>query len=336
MAPLLMGILLLLNEHRAGHSRSSDDTIWTVQPYRGGNGGIRSLSLCGRRGRRGQSSRGKSRRNTQVSGNGVRARCTEKSGAILNDSRYEVSTHATVSRWDDLCYCSRDAAGPCAFCSDVWKSNRDLRNTLLYYLACQRKAIDCWADDVGVGDGSSFDEMEWQREHTTLVSVVPREHRLSSLRQILAEKEKTSADQVGYVSNSPFLMEGFGIRRSVGSPQEDAGSGARSDEQARSSMLPSQLMTVDLTAGSESPFGSTIPPLSSVIENIPSPLADPRRQLRQASCNTSFNLTPETTSPVRSRILGYADLAYMGCGEIPTQCRIPNPSYGYASSEYHP
>jgi len=57
---------------------------------------------------------------------------------------------------------------PCAACAGRPRNAR-LRAELLAALAAARAALDGWADDVGIGDGDTLDEMEWQPEAERVV-----------------------------------------------------------------------------------------------------------------------------------------------------------------------
>jgi len=59
-----------------------------------------------------------------------------------------------------------------------------------------RAALDAWADDVGVGDGSTIEEMDWQPESMTIV--VPTERRLSEMRRMVHAADTRSAAMPGY------------------------------------------------------------------------------------------------------------------------------------------
>ena len=61
---------------------------------------------------------------------------------------------------------------PCAACAERPRNAR-LRAELLAALAAAAAALDAWADDVGVGDGASLEEMEWQREAEHVVVFAP-------------------------------------------------------------------------------------------------------------------------------------------------------------------
>ncbi|KAH8888786.1 hypothetical protein GQ53DRAFT_808174 [Thozetella sp. PMI_491] len=92
-----------------------------------------------------------------------------------------------------------DPEGPCINCSTVRRSNQALRDALLHGLERERLVIELWADDVGIGSGYTFDEMDWQHEPTTLVCI--RDRRLSSMRNIVMEADTAAA----VVSSSAML-----------------------------------------------------------------------------------------------------------------------------------
>lgn len=111
----------------------------------------------------------------------------------------------------------------CSACSVMLAVNKRLYGTLLSSLRRDRAALAAWADDVGIGDGSTIEEMDWQPEPMTIVV----ERRVSEMRRMIAAAEASGMcypektvgyDRVGGGGIGPWntkpAMMGMGIAAS--------------------------------------------------------------------------------------------------------------------------
>lgn len=119
----------------------------------------------------------------------------------------------------------------CAACAIIRTANSRLYGGLLAGMRRDRALLDEWADDVGIGDGSTIEEMEWQPEPTTIV--VPAERRLSDMRRIVFASDRcyavmagcdgggaaaaTAAPELGSWGARPVPL-GMGIGMGIGMP----------------------------------------------------------------------------------------------------------------------
>ncbi|KAK1770624.1 hypothetical protein QBC33DRAFT_556097 [Phialemonium atrogriseum] len=91
-------------------------------------------------------------------------------------------------------------ASSCSACAVIRAANGRLYRDLLAGLSRGRRFLDAWADDVGVGEGSTIEEMEWQPEPTTYIVPVPvhvpgpaAERRLSDMRRLVFAADAAAA-----------------------------------------------------------------------------------------------------------------------------------------------
>ena len=197
--------------------------------------------------------------------------------------------------------------GPCGACTSVRQSNQRLRELLLRYLAKQRQAIDYWADGVGVGDGNSFEEMDWQYEPTTLVTFRFQDRRYSSIRQILAQAEQRGSDHAAphapYSQQLPEVMDLDPSVRprahftSLHCNSRDAGDSTQSRNGGFPATETSTHANVFTTHPWRIPFSSRIRPLSSFFGNLRPSTLDASMQFRRRSSYESSEGPPEMTRP---------------------------------------
>ena len=186
----------------------------------------------------------------------------------------------------------RDMRGPCGTCTSVRESNQKLHGLLLRSLAKQRQAIDYWADSVGVGDGNSFEEMDWQYEPTTLVAFRFQDRRYSSVRQILAQAEQRVSEHTALHAPSSQQVPDIMDLDASARPRAHLTSLPYHSRDAENPTQPQNggypLTETSIHANTVAhpwriPIPSRIRPLSSYFENLRPSTLDPSLQFRRRS-----------------------------------------------------
>ncbi len=232
----------------------------------------------------------------------------------LNQQKQKKGNQIQQPRSQSLTY-SRPFRELCSNCSTVRRSNRALRDILLTSLNRQLCAVEFWADNVGVGNGSTVDEMDWQHEPTTLVRL--RDRRLSSMRNIVREADAgtaptSTASPAHLYGSSAQESEHTAIDPRTGEARrQDYGSSKRDAvEQLIGGMLaglnhpttyaPQAALQTDMAA-----LGDALP---SILEQSPPVSRNPLMEYRGQSSDT-LNSAPGLSTPTRTGLAtGYQTL----------------------------